>query len=318
MKMFKPTRLAALALVALVLFAGPFGSATLSAQAENAQDVSLQEEITTSVLAQGWWDETGALSDAEMAEVVEEWGSEFAFALTDRSFSIEGDSPQNPAALLAQSTLEQLIAAGGPRTLLLVTGDNSGGASVTIPFFNLAVALDDFDRSSAAVSFDRAAERAAELGTQIPPVAQSGFLDGARIFVLLAIVTGVLALLSLRSSMKKKSRHTHTSGARESTKVELQQMSDLILDLDPRVTIANDQALKVRYVDASATYREVLEYADAATTGHEVADLRIKIAKARWKLDVIDAELDGRTPPPEPLTRDSTGSAWDSTKGSGA
>ncbi|MFT7475099.1 MAG: hypothetical protein ACI81L_002033 [Verrucomicrobiales bacterium] len=318
MSVFQPRRSTAFTLAITALLSASFWPATLSAQTDGDQDVSLQSQIASSVLAQGWWDDTGSLAASEMSAVVEKWGGEFAFALTDRSFSVDEDPSQNPAALLAQSTLEQLIVEGGPRTLLLVTGDNSGGASVTIPFFNLAVALDDFDRESAAVSFGRAAERAAELGTQIPPLAQNGFLDGTRIFVLLSIVAGVLALLSLRSSRKKKSRRTHTSGARESTKLELQKMSDLILDLDPRVTIANDQELKARYVDASATYREVLEYADAATSGHAVADLRIKIAKARWKLDVVDAELDGRTPPPEPLTRDSSGSAWDSTKGTGA
>ena len=95
-------------------------------------------------------------------------------------------------------------------------------------------------------------------------------------------------------------------------------MSDLILELDPRVTIANDDDLKARYVDASDTYRDVLEKFQSASTGHQLADLRLDISKARWKLDVIDAELEGEEPPPEPFTRDNSGSAWDSTRGDGA
>jgi len=95
-------------------------------------------------------------------------------------------------------------------------------------------------------------------------------------------------------------------------------MSDLILELDPRVTIEDDADLKARYVDASDTYRDVLERFQSAKTGHELADLRIDISKARWKLDVIDAELDGREAPAEPYTRDSSGSAWNSTRGDGA
>lgn len=81
--------------------------------------------------------------------------------------------------------------------------------------------------------------------------------------------------------------------------------------------MADDRALKDRFVDASSTYREVLEKAEGAKTGHEIADIRIDISKARWKLDVIDAELSGKTPPQEPFTRDNSGSAWDSTRGKG-
>ena len=146
---------------------------------------------------------------------------------------------------------------------------------------------------------------------------QSGFFDSAALFVVLGGVTGLLALASVRSSRKKRARQTHTAHARGDTKYEIQEMSNLIIDLEPRVTIADDPALKARYVDASRTYSEVLEHADRVETGHEVADLRLEIARARWKLDVIDAELDGRTPPPEPFRRDTGGSAWDSTRGGG-
>ena len=42
---------------------------------------------------------------------------------------------------------------------------------------------------------------------------------------------------------------------------EIQEMSDLILDLEPRVTIADDPDLKARYTKASKTYSDVLELA---------------------------------------------------------
>jgi hypothetical protein len=308
------TRTKAVAIAALLLMVLTFGSSA------RAQSQTIQDNITVDVLEQGWWDESGDLAASDMAPVVAKWGDEFAFALSNRALAVEDDPAKNPAALLAQSTLERIVSAGGPQTLLLVTDGHVGGASTQTPFINLMRALEDFDRSAPAASFERAAELAASFGTEVQPVspvAQSGFFSGVRIFIVLGIITAALALASIRSSRKKTARRVHTAGARSDTKDEVQAMSDLILDLDPRVTIANDAALKERYVDASATFREVLEHADAADTGHEVADLRIEIAKARWKLDVIDAELDGRTPPPEPLTRDASGSAWDSTKGSG-
>ena len=95
------------------------------------------------------------------------------------------------------------------------------------------------------------------------------------------------------------------------------QVDHQAVDLEPRVTIANDMDLKERFTLASRTYSDVREAAEEAVTGHEVADLRLQIAEARWKLDVIDAELDGRPAPPQPHRRDNTGSAWDSTRGTG-
>ncbi len=313
-------RVAAVVLTALVAWG------VLTPASATAQQVSLQNQIANDILAQGYWDESGTVDSAEMASVVAEWGSDIAFAFTDRDFEVAEDQTRNPAALLAQSALERVVSQGGPRTLFLVTDSHVGGASINIPFINVMTALDGFDRSNPAASFDAAAQNVTTLGTQIPEgtelpstvVAQTGVFTITRIFILLAIVTGLLFLASVRSARKKRSRKLYTADARDDTKAQIQAMSDLILDLDPRVTIENDPELKKRYVDASDTYRAVLEQADKAVTGHEVADLRIEIAKARWKLDVIDAELEGTTPPPEPHTRDTTGSAWDSTRGEGA
>jgi|GEM_PF-1539382 len=318
---FARTLTALLGLLALVAV-----TVALLPAAVAAQEVDLQTEIANEIMAKGYWDESGTIDPAEMESVVAEWGSDIAFAITDREFAVAEDESQNPAALLAQSALERVISQGGPRTLFLVTGTHVGGASVSTPFINVMTALEDFDRSNPAPAFDAAAEKVTTLGTQLPEdlelpetvVAQSSVFTMTRIFILLAIITGLLFLASVRSSRKKRARNLHTAGARDDTKAQIQAMSDLILDLDPRVVIENDPALKKRYVDASDTYRAVLEQADNAVTGHEVADLRIEIAKARWKLDVIDAELEGKTPPPEPHSRNTSGSAWDSTRGSGA
>ncbi len=286
----------------------------------HGQASTLQSEIVSAVLDDGYWDETGSLDSAEMEAVVAEFGESFAFAFTNNSYEVQQDPDRSAAALLALSTLEQLEVAGGPDTLLMVTQDDATGATTEFAFANIVSTLQSFDRSAPEASFATAAKTIADLGDTIAIAAepaQVGFFGGWGLFFVLGGVAGVLALASLRSSRKKKNRVVHTADARTSTNLEIQAMSDLILDLDPRVTIANDPELKERYVGASDTYREVLEKAKDAASGHEIADLRIDIAKARWKLDVIDAELEGRTPPDEPYTRDTSGSAWDSTRGRG-
>ncbi len=320
-------------LAVLVVFVN---GGSLSAQDDGSGQRSLQAVMAEAILEDGWWDESGTLSSDEMDSLVAEFGDEFGFAFTDRSFEVTQDPGQNPAGLISQATLDLLATQGGPQTLLFVTGDQVGGATNTFPFFNIGQVLADFDRSSAPADFSRAATELLLLGDNFAPVPESALADttdeadvtsnpetgifaGMRILIILAIVAGALALASVISARNKKARRTvTTAGARDDTKEQLQAMSDLILDLDPRVTLADDRKLKDRFVDASSTYREVLEKAEGAKTGHEVADLRIDISKARWKLDVIDAELSGRTPPSEPFTRDNSGTAWDSTRGSGA
>jgi type II secretory pathway pseudopilin PulG len=135
-----------------------------------------------------------------------------------------------------------------------------------------------------------------------------------------ALIVGAIAAIAAGGvfrSKRKTTRTDATSGARTDTKAALTDASNLILDLEPRVTIANDPALKHRFADASKEYSEVLIQADKARTGHEIADLRLQIAESRWRLDVIAAELDGEPPPPQPFSRNTDGTAWDSTRGTG-
>lgn len=135
-----------------------------------------------------------------------------------------------------------------------------------------------------------------------------------------ALIAGAIAAVAAGGvfrSKRKTTRDDATSGARTDTKSALTDASNLILELEPRVIIANDAGLRQRFADASKEYSEVLIQADKARTGHEIADLRLQIAASRWRLDVIAAELDGVAPPPQPFSRNTEGTAWDSTRGMG-
>lgn len=299
-----------------------FGVGT--ATAESAPTV--QDEIAASLTSQGFWDESSVLDTDAMGDVVAEFGDRFAFAFTDRSFSVQQDPDRSAAALLALSALDDLQESNGPRTLLFVTQDDATGASNEFPFANIVDALNDFDRDDPEASFAGAAAGIAAFGSEINPeltaqlaqTGDSGLFSSNGLLLILVVLAAVLGALAIRSAQKKKARKVYTTPARDNTALEIQQMSDLILKLDPQVTISNDKRLQTRFVDASDTYREVLEEFQSATTGHELADLRIDISKARWKLDVIDAEIEGKEPPSEPFTRDNSGSAWNSTRGDGA
>ena len=67
---------------------------------DDVEQRSLQAIIAESVRADGWWDDSGELDAFEMGALVAEFGTEFAFAFTDRSFEVEGEPQQNPAFLI--------------------------------------------------------------------------------------------------------------------------------------------------------------------------------------------------------------------------
>ena len=156
------------ALVATIAVATAALAGPVAAQIPNP----IQQEIIEGVLTEGFWADNAQLSANEMVPVVAEWGGEFAFAITDRSLEIAEDPDRNAAALLAQSTLDQLVASGGPETLFLVTGSQVGGASTHRPFLNLMTALEDFDRSDPEASFAQAAATAAALGSEVVPLSE--------------------------------------------------------------------------------------------------------------------------------------------------
>ena len=176
-----PRRL--LSLFGILLFLVPATARPVSAQDQvDPEQRSLQAVIAEAVLADGWWDDSGTLDASEMDGLVAEFGDEFAFAFTDRSFEVSGEPGQNPAALIGQATLELLSSDGGPRTLLFVTGDQVGGATSTFPFFNLGQVLADFDRSNAPFEFRTAANELLILGNTFAPIPEGAAdpsVDGA-------------------------------------------------------------------------------------------------------------------------------------------
>lgn len=293
-----------------------------------AQD--LQIEIADAIAEQGWWDDTGTLDADRMQALIVQTDGAIGFAYTERSFDVASDDNLQAAALLAQSALDELSARGpGVETVLLVTGDERSGASEVHGFSQVVLALDGWvDGGDPIDSFAAVVARlddgslapatpAAEGGDTVTSPAEQEVFTLGRLILLGAIVIGAFILWNTYKLRRNTRRTVTTSNARDDTAAQLTAMSDLILELEPRVTIADNPDLKERFTLASRTYSEVREAAQDATTGHEIADLRLEIAEARWKLDVIDAELDGRPAPPQPHRRDNSGSAWDSTRGTG-
>lgn len=295
---------------------------TLAGPAAGAQ--GLEADIAAAVADRGWWDETSSLDPARLDALVDRHDGRYAFGFTDRSFTVDADANIAAAPVLAQAVLDAVVRSGMPvETVIIVDGSGAGGASVAHAYRSVVLALDALDRSDVVSSFGVMAASLEDGSAQPAPFEATADSDEGstftfgRVLVLVLIVAAMAVLWTIYTSRRKSTRTASTAGARDDTKFELTAMSDLILDLEPRIVIASDAGLRERFAAATRTYSEVMERAESVTGGHEVADLRIAIAKARWKLDVIAAELDGVEAPPEPFTRDVSGSAWDSTRGTG-
>ncbi len=309
--------------------------AFLIALATPASGQQLQVDIADAIADRGWWDDSGTLDADRLDALVAASDGTIGFGYTERSFDVASDPNLQAAALLAQSALDELTARNpAVNTVLLVTGDQRSGASEVFTFSRVILALDGWEAGGDVIdSFASVVDRlndpalaadtsqaTAESGNGADTVASTddpGAFTMGRLIFLGAIAIAAFVLWNTYKLRRNRRRTVTTSGARDDTAAQLTAMSDLILDLEPRVTIANDMDLKERFTLASRTYSDVREAAEEAVTGHEIADLRLQIAEARWKLDVIDAELDGRPAPPQPHRRDNTGSAWDSTRGTG-
>ena len=285
----------------------------------------LEADIADGVIERGWWDETESLDPTQLDALVERHDGRIAFGVTDRRFAVNDDANVAAAPVLAQAVLDVVIRAGTPvETVIIVDGSGAGGASVTYSYRSVVLSLDALDRTDVLASFGAIAAALEQDGqSDLTAFEGESTEDPGSTFtfgrvLLLALIVVAMAVLGMTYTARRKSTRTaSTAGARNDTKSQLTAMSDLIFELEPRIVISVEPALKERFAAATKTYSEVMERAQDATDGHEVADLRIDIAKARWQLDSIEAELDGVAPPPEPFTRDVSGSAWDSTRGTG-
>ncbi len=81
---------------------------------------------------------------------------------------------------------------------------------------------------------------------------------------------------------------------------QLKNNADRVIGLGDQV-IAKKEADLIRiYEEASTAYQEVSTELEHATTVEQINLLDDKIDKAEWQFEVIEARLDGRTPPPAP------------------
>lgn len=127
--------------------------------------------------------------------------------------------------------------------------------------------------------------------------------DGGGVPWLLIILLGVAAFFIVRwfTSRKRKAAALEAALAEDRAEIreQLRNNADHVIDLGDRIAHADDD-LRTMYEEAAQAYQDVSLGLDEASTSAEIDALDDRIDRAEWQFEVIEARLDGRTPPPEP------------------
>ncbi len=222
-----------------------------------------------------------------------------------------GDLP-----IIAAGLLERLEASGSTYRSLIVL-DSSGVWVQSADNDAAAAAVDaatpDFARGAIAAGVDTVVDVLGG-GTEVPadaegsddaattPAASTSSSDGG-VPWLWIILLGIVAFFAVRFLVGRRRKaatlQKELAEDRAEIREQLRNNADHVIDLGDRIANADDE-LRRLYEDAAQTFQDVSLGLDDAATAVEIDALDDRLDRAEWQFDVIEARLDGRTPPPEP------------------
>ncbi len=151
-------------------------------------------------------------------------------------------------------------------------------------------------------------------GTTVPTPTTAGSSSGGStdsggggIFIFLAVVAGVIALVYFMTRRSAKQAKQAAGQRLEEAKQEIREQLDVIaneiLDLADRVTLSEQDRAEEYFRTASATYQEAQDQLDKAASAAELERLSDQLDTTRWQLEAAEAVVEGRPIPPEPEDR---------------
>jgi hypothetical protein len=142
--------------------------------------------------------------------------------------------------------------------------------------------------------------------TDAPEATASGGEDdsgGGIGWFLPALLIGGLCLIGFLFWRSRRAKQQQVELDMDTARAELREettaASDLIWELAERITAAPLDVQQL-FEEASDTFQEVGEQAETVTTPVEMQELIRRLGRATWQLEVVEARIEGRPPPPEP------------------
>ncbi|MFZ0493447.1 MAG: hypothetical protein WAM81_09685 [Acidimicrobiia bacterium] len=221
--------------------------------------------------------------------------------------ALASDSPDG-ADLAASDILADLPSG----TVIVVSPTDLGAVSSDYSNAQLSDALDaslDMFDTSYVEGFGVFADTllqadASPSGSSSSGSSAGGGRGGLVVLVLIAglIVIAVIAIRRGKKSDEQVQQQRFTE-ARSEIQGQLDAVANRILELSDQVQVApNDQATGY-FRDASATFDDVTDTFEKATSLAEFEDISTRLDKARWQLEAADAITEGRPVPTEPEER---------------
>lgn len=221
---------------------------------------------------------------------------------------------------VADQVLDELVLQSTPyRTVLVLTDSGVAASSETVPTPEVDAALDasfvafrngdvadgvaTFDRSLSGTAATTATTTGGSSSASTPSSNSSGGGIGLGSLLLVALVGGggFWLFRRIRSGSKaRKAVAAEMEADRAEIKEQLRDNADHVLSLGDRAIASGDAELISLYERASATYQEVSQAVDEASTPAEVDALDDRIDEAEWQFETIEARLEGRPAPPSP------------------
>ncbi len=253
-------------------------------------------DVAPVLVAQGFFIEDG--SDADR-NAVEDAVAEARFAGGNLSIAVLAIEPPGGATIFAENTLNEM---GGTGTVFVVAPETAGWASEGDIYTR-----EQLDEAT-DVSLDGSSDTdvvelfvATLIGEPVggaEPGGGGGLPWGW--ILLLIIVAGVAFILWRTSRSSKREAERSIEDARAEVKKRLDDVANDIIDLEDEITASTDPAARVLYESATAAYADALDTYEGAATPQELIATAEELDMAIWRLDSVEALLDGEPPPPKP------------------
>jgi hypothetical protein len=276
--------MAARLLLAAVLLVG-FVAAPAAAQVDDL-DV---DEVASALRSDGYWVEDGMRIDEPAV----------AGALDDADnvlyLVVLADDRGTDPAFIA----EEIAAEFASGTFIARTDEFLG-------IFSIDFGQDAVQRASAAFTLPdadgiEAVDRALSAATAPAGGGGGGFPWGT---VVVLVIGGGVAWMVLSSNRRSaKAASQRLDEAREQLSAQADDVADDILALTEIVQAADDPAANEHYREANRIFAETEELIVDAVHERELVDISNRLTEAEWRLEAVEAIIDGREPPTKPTTR---------------
>ncbi|MDP2623170.1 MAG: hypothetical protein Q8Q29_05185, partial [Actinomycetota bacterium] len=254
------------------------------------------DEVSAEVRDRGYYIEEGLSADpsaiSEDVARARNGGLRFGVVLLDAD-------PSGGAVTFAEAVLDRI--GGGTVLVLSATGEGMVSTEVDQTAIDRALDRGAEAAGSAPVGQGDEAYVDAAVGSLLPT---SGRGDdepasggGSGIFILLAIVGGLVLLVwfAIRRG-KKSSAASHArqvDTARTEIRSQLDAMANILLEITDLVSASTTSQDDTYLRQASATYTEAEDAYGAATDLRALEDLADRLGEARWQLDAAAAIASG-------------------------